>query len=276
MKRRGVVQFFVPVILTLVALIYFSLVVLLPFATVIVEALENGLGFYGNALLENELLQALGLTTFIVFLAVPINTLFGIAAGWALGKFQFRGRQLLITLIDLPLSVSPVVAGLVFVLMFGAQGIIGPWVESHGIKVIFAIPGIWLCSLFVTLPYVARELIPLLEVQGKDQEESAAMLGASGWQTFLYVSLPQMKWALIHGVILCNARVMGEFGAVSVVSGHIRGQTTTLPLLVEILYNEYQFTAAFAASSVLLLLALGTIILKEISAKRVRNNLELL
>lgn len=255
-----------PGLLILLALGYVTAILLLPLLAVLMEALAKGLGFYVHTIFEAETLQALGLTLLLALLVVPLNTVFGIAAAWLLGKFRFPGRSLLITLIDLPLSVSPVVAGLVFVLLFGAQGVLGPWLAAHDVRIIFALPGIWLSSLFVTLPYVARELLPLLEAQGTDQEESAIMLGATGWQAFRYVSLPQMKWALIHGVILCNARVMGEFGAVSVVSGHIRGQTNTLPLLVEILYNEYQFTAAFAAASVLTVLALFTLIIKRFVA----------
>jgi sulfate transport system permease protein len=256
-----------PAALILIALVYFTLILLLPVVTVLIEALGKGFAFYAESLLEAEALDAMKLTLLMAVLVVPLNAAFGIAAAWLLGKFRFPGRSILLTLIDLPLSVSPVVAGLVFVLMFGAQSALGPWLLEHDIKIIFALPGIWLSSLFVTLPYVAREVLPLLETQGNEQEESAVMLGANGWQTFRYISLPQMKWALIHGVILCNARVMGEFGAVSVVSGHIRGETNTLPLLVEILYNEYQFTAAFAAASVLAVLALLTLVIKRVAVK---------
>jgi sulfate transport system permease protein len=258
----------VPAGLILIALTYFTVILLLPLVTVMMEAFSKGLAFYTESLLEAEALEAMQLTLLMAVLVVPLNAAFGIAAAWCLGKFSFPGRSLLMTLIDLPLSVSPVVAGLVFVLLFGAQSALGPWLIDHDIRIIFALPGIWLSSLFVTLPYVAREVLPLLEAQGHEQEESSVMLGASGWQTFRYISLPQMKWALIHGVILCNARVMGEFGAVSVVSGHIRGETNTLPLLVEILYNEYQFTAAFAAASVLAVLALVTLVIKRIAVKR--------
>ncbi|HET9239045.1 MAG TPA: sulfate ABC transporter permease subunit CysW [Oligoflexus sp.] len=257
----------VPAALIFIALAYFTLILFLPLVTVLVEALDKGFAFYAESLLEAEALDAMKLTLLMAVLVVPLNAAFGIAAAWLLGKFRFPGRSILLTLIDLPLSVSPVVAGLVFVLMFGAQSALGPWLLEHDIKIIFALPGIWLSSLFVTLPYVAREVLPLLEAQGNEQEESAVMLGANGWQTFRYISLPQMKWALIHGVILCNARVMGEFGAVSVVSGHIRGETNTLPLLVEILYNEYQFTAAFAAASVLAVLALITLVIKRVAVK---------
>jgi sulfate transport system permease protein len=257
----------VPVGLIFIALAYFVLTLLLPLVSVMTEALSKGFTYYAESLVEAEALDAMKLTLLLALLVVPINAAFGIAAAWLLGKFRFPGRAFLMTLIDLPLSVSPVVAGLVFVLLFGAQSLLGPWLAAHDIKIIFALPGIWLSSLFVTLPYVAREVLPLLEAQGNEQEESAVMLGADGWQTFRYISLPQMKWALIHGVILCNARVMGEFGAVSVVSGHIRGETNTLPLLVEILYNEYQFTAAFAVASVLAVLALVTLVIKRVAVK---------
>jgi sulfate transport system permease protein len=260
-----------PAGLILIALVYFTLTLLLPLVSVMIEALSKGFAFYAESLLEAETLDAMSLTLLLALLVVPINAAFGLAAAWLLGKFRFPGRAFLMTLIDLPLSVSPVVAGLVFVLMFGAQSLLGPWLAAHDIKIIFALPGIWLSSLFVTLPYVAREVLPLLEAQGNEQEESAVMLGANGWQTFRYISLPQMKWALIHGVILCNARVMGEFGAVSVVSGHIRGETNTLPLLVEILYNEYQFTAAFAVASVLAVLALVTLVIKRVAVKHSAN-----
>ncbi len=260
-------QKLVPAALIFIALAYFALILLLPLVTVLIEALSKGLAFYAESLLEAEALDAMKLTLLMAVLVVPLNAAFGVAAAWLLGKFRFPGRSILMTLIDLPLSVSPVVAGLVFVLLFGAQSALGPWLAANDIKIIFALPGIWLSSLFVTLPYVAREVLPLLEAQGNEQEESAVMLGANGWQTFRYISLPQMKWALIHGVILCNARVMGEFGAVSVVSGHIRGETNTLPLLVEILYNEYQFTAAFAAASVLAVLALVTLVIKRVAVK---------
>jgi sulfate transport system permease protein len=257
----------VPAVLILIAQAYFALILLLPLFAVLIEALDKGFAFYARSLLEAEALDAMKLTLLMAVLVVPLNAAFGVAAAWLLGKFRFPGHSILLTLIDLPLSVSSVVAGLVFVLMFGAKSALGPWLLAHDIKIIFALPGIWLSSLFVTLPYVAREVMPLLEAQGNDQEESAVMLGANGWQTFRYISLPQMKWALIHGVILSNARVMGEFGAVSVVSGHIRGETNTLPLLVEILYNEYQFTAAFAAASVLAVLALITLVIKRVAVK---------
>lgn len=272
-QRRGpkILQNSVPALLILIALLFAILILILPLVTVIAQASSKGLRFYGQALMQSETLSAMGLTFLIAILVVPLNTIFGIAAAWLLGKFRFRGRQLLITLLDLPFSVSPVVAGLVFVLMFGAQSSLGRYLIEHDIKVIFALPGIWLSSLFVTLPFVARELLPVLESQGTEQEEAALMLGATAWQTFWFVSLPQMRWPLIQGIILCNARVMGEFGAVSVVSGHIRGQTNTVPLQVEILYNEYQFTAAFAVASVLTLLALVSLLIKQIVAHRAQK-----
>jgi sulfate transport system permease protein len=229
---------------------------------VFVEAFRRGWELYISALVEPDAWSAIRLTLLVAAIAVPLNLVFGIAAAWAITKFDFPGKQLLITLIDLPFSVSPVISGLVFVLVFGAQGWLGPWLSAHGIKVIFAVPGIVLATIFVTFPFVARELIPLMQAQGRDEEEAALVLGASGWQMFRKVTLPNIKWALLYGVILCNARAMGEFGAVSVVSGHIRGQTNTMPLHVEILYNEYQFAAAFAVASLLALLALVTLIVK--------------
>jgi sulfate transport system permease protein len=229
---------------------------------VFVEALRRGWGTYVTALAEPDALSAIRLTLLIAGIAVPLNLVFGIAAAWAITKFDFRGKQLLISLIDLPFSVSPVISGLVFVLVFGAQGWFGPWLSEHGIKIIFAVPGIVLATVFVTFPFVARELIPLMQAQGRDEEEAALVLGASGWQMFRKVTLPNIKWALLYGVILCNARAMGEFGAVSVVSGHIRGATNTMPLHVEILYNEYQFAAAFAVASLLAMLALVTLVVK--------------
>ncbi len=254
-------------ILLAIAISYGVLILGLPLAVVLLEAFKKGLGSYREALLARDALGAMSLSLLVAFLVVPLNTVFGLAAAWLLGKFRFRGRNLLITLIDLPLAVSPVVAGLMFVLLYGAQSPLGPWLAAHDLKIIFALPGIWLSSLFVTLPYVARELLPLLESQGTELEEAAALLGASGWQNFWHISLPRMKWALLHGIILCNARVLGEFGAVSVVSGHIRGKTNTLPLHIEILYNEYQFTAAFAAASVLAFLALITLVFKRVAQK---------
>jgi len=238
------------------------LVILLPLATVLIEASAAGWHAYSSAILESDTLAAIRLTLLVALLCVPSNIVFGIAAAWAITKFRFPGKNLLITLIDLPFSVSPVVAGLVFVLLFGAQGWFGGWLRDHDIKLIFATPGIVLATFFVTFPFVARELIPLMQQQGADQEEAAASLGAGGWRIFWRVTFPNVRWALLYGVLLCNARAMGEFGAVSVVSGHIRGLTTTLPLQVEILYNEFNAAGAFAVASLLTLLALLTLGLK--------------
>ncbi|MBH9551670.1 sulfate ABC transporter permease subunit CysW [Inhella gelatinilytica] len=245
------------------ALGFFFLFLVLPLVTVFAEALRKGWAVYLAALFEADALSALLLTLTAAAIAVPLNLVFGVAAAWAVAKHSFRGKQLLVTLIDLPFSVSPVVAGLIYVLLFGAQGWLGAWLQAHDLKIVFAVPGIVLATLFVTVPFVARELIPLMQAQGRDEEEAAVVLGASGWKVFWYVTLPNIKWGLLYGVILCNARAMGEFGAVSVVSGHIRGQTNTLPLHVEILYNEYQFAAAFAVASLLALLALVTLGLKQ-------------
>jgi sulfate transport system permease protein len=233
-------------------------------AAVFTEALRKGFGPFVEALKEPDAWSAIRLTLLTAAVAVPLNLVFGIAAAWAIAKFEFRGKTLLITLVDLPFSVSPVVAGLVYVLVFGAQGWLGPWLQAHDIRIIFAVPGIVLATLFVTFPFVARELIPLMQAQGQDEEQAAIVLGANGWQAFWHVTLPNIRWGLIYGVILCNARAMGEFGAVSVVSGHIRGQTNTMPLHVEILYNEYQSVAAFAVASLLALLALVTLLIKSI------------
>jgi len=230
---------------------------------VFAEALRKGAAAYLEALKEPDAWAAIRLTLFTAALAVPLNLLFGVAAAWAIAKYEFTGKAFLTTLVDLPFSVSPVVAGLIYVLMFGAQGWFGPWLQAHDIKIIFAVPGIVLATVFVTFPFIARELIPLMQAQGNDEEQAAIVLGASGWQTFWHVTLPNIKWGLIYGVILCNARAMGEFGAVSVVSGHIRGQTNTMPLHVEILYNEYQSVAAFAVASLLALLALVTLVIKS-------------
>ena len=242
---------------------FFALFLILPLVAVFTEALRKGFDVYLAALIEEDALSAIKLTLIATVIAVPLNLVFGVSAAWAIAKHDFRGKQLLITLIDLPFSVSPVVAGLIYVLLFGAQGWFGPWLQAHDVKIIFAVPGIVLATVFVTFPFVARELIPLMQAQGRDEEEAATVLGASGWQTFWHVTLPNIKWGLLYGVILCNARAMGEFGAVSVVSGHIRGQTNTLPLHVEILYNEYQFAAAFAVAALLALLALVTLGLKQ-------------
>jgi sulfate transport system permease protein len=244
------------------SLIFFAVFILLPLIAVFAEAFRKGWIVYRDALVESDALAAIKLTLIAAGISVPLNLVFGIAAAWAITKFQFRGKQFLITFIDLPFSVSPVIAGLVFVLVFGAQGWFGPWLAAHDLKIIFAVPGIVLATVFVTFPFVARELIPLMQSQGREEEEAALVLGATGWQMFRKVTLPNIKWALLYGVILCNARAMGEFGAVSVVSGHIRGQINTMPLHVEILYNEYQFAAAFAVASLLALLALATLAIK--------------
>jgi sulfate transport system permease protein len=247
-----------------VALTFFAAFLLLPLFAVFVEAFKKGWEAYIRAIIEPDAMSAMRLTLFAAAVAVPLNVAFGIAAAWAIAKHDFRGKQFLITLIDLPFSVSPVIAGLIYVLVFGAQGWFGPWLYEHDIKIIFAVPGIILATVFVTVPFVARELIPLMQAQGRDEEEAALVLGASGWRMFTRVTLPNIKWGLLYGVILCNARAMGEFGAVSVVSGHIRGQTNTMPLHVEILYNEYQFAAAFAVASLLALLALVTLVVKTL------------
>ena len=257
------------------SLSFFAVFLLLPLVAVFAEALRKGWQTYWAALVEPDALSAIKLTLLAAGIAVPLNLSFGVAAAWAIAKFEFRGKQLLTTLIDLPFSVSPVVSGLIYVLVFGAQGWFGPWLFDHDVKIIFAVPGIVLATVFVTFPFVARELIPLMQAQGKEEEEAAVVLGANGWQTFWYVTLPNIKWGLLYGVILCNARAMGEFGAVSVVSGHIRGLTNTMPLHVEILYNEYQFAAAFAVASLLALLALVTLGVKtwvEHQAGRVGQN----
>ncbi|WP_336764150.1 sulfate ABC transporter permease subunit CysW [Paenibacillus sp. USHLN196] len=236
---------------------------ILPLAIVLMEALKQGWGVYIAALTEPDAMSALKLTLLVAAITVPLNTVFGVAAAWVITKFQFKGKGLMITLIDLPFSISPVVGGLIFVLVFGSNGWFGPWLSEHDIKIIFALPGIVIATLFITFPFVARELIPLMEDQGTREEEAAVTLGASGWRIFWSVTLPNIKWGLLYGIILCNARAMGEFGAVSVVSGHIRGETNTLPLHVEILYNEYQFSASFAVASLLLILALATLLLKS-------------
>lgn len=242
---------------------FLGLFLVMPLVLVFSEALSEGFSKYWAALSEPEALSAIRLSLLVVAIVLPLNTIFGLAAGWVITKFQFRGKGLLVTLIDMPLSVSPVISGLIYVLLFGIHGYLGPWLIAHDIKVIFAIPGIILATLFVTFPYVARELIPLMHEQGTEEEEAAMVLGANGLQTFLRVTLPNIKWGLLYGIIQCNARAMGEFGAVSVVSGHIRGKTNTLPLQVEILYNEYSFAAAFAVASLLALLALVTLTIKS-------------
>lgn len=245
-----------------ISMAFFSLFLLLPLVTVFYEALRKGWDAYLAALIDPDALSAIRLTLLAAVIAVPLNLVFGVAAAWAIAKFQFRGKSFLITLIDLPFSVSPVVAGLIYVLVFGRSGWLGSWFIEHDMKIVFAVPGIILATIFVTFPFVARELIPLMEAQGRDEEEAATVLGASGWRTFWHVTLPNVKWGLIYGVILCNARAMGEFGAVSVVSGHVRGETNTLPLHVEIIYNEYKFAAAFAVASLLAILALLTLVVK--------------
>lgn len=246
-----------------VSLTFFVVFLLLPLIAVFFEALRKGWSIYFAALTDPDALSAIRLTLLAAAIAVPLNLVFGVAAAWAIAKFDFRGKYFLITLIDLPFSVSPVIAGLIYVLVFGAQGWFGPWLAEHDVRIIFAVPGIVLATVFVTFPFVARELIPLMQAQGREEEEAAMVLGASGWQTFRKVTLPNIKWGLIYGVILCNARAMGEFGAVSVVSGHIRGETNTIPLHVEILYNEYNFAAAFAVASLLALLAFVTLAIKS-------------
>lgn len=257
-----------------VALVFLTLFLFVPLAIVFAEAFKKGLGVYLAAISEPDALSAIKLTLIAAGISVPLNLVFGIAAAWCIAKFDFRGKNLLLTLIDLPFSVSPVISGLIFVLVFGLQGWFGEWLRDHDLKIIFALPGIVLATVFITFPFVARELIPLMQAQGTEQEEAARVLGASGWQIFRRVTLPNVKWALLYGVILCNARAMGEFGAVSVVSGHIRGQTNTMPLHIEILYNEYQFAAAFAVASLLAGLALVTLVLKFAVEQRVKAQLK--
>ncbi|WP_299021564.1 sulfate ABC transporter permease subunit CysW [uncultured Tepidimonas sp.] len=262
--------------LTALALGFMALFLVLPLLAVFAEALRKGWDAYWSALQEPDAWAAVRLTLLTAAIAVPLNLVFGVAAAWAIAKFEFRGKALLTTLIDLPFSVSPVVAGLIYVLVFGAQGWLGPWLASHGLQIIFAVPGIVLATVFVTFPFVARELIPLMQAQGNEEEQAALVLGASGWQTFWHVTLPNIRWGLLYGVILCNARAMGEFGAVSVVSGHIRGLTNTVPLHVEILYNEYQSVAAFAVASLLALLALVTLVVKTVAEWRMQRELRAL
>ena len=247
-----------------VALLFVGLFLVLPLAAVFTEALRKGAEAFFEAFKEPDAMSAIKLTLLIAAITVPLNLVFGVSAAWAIAKFEFRGKALLTTLVDLPFSVSPVVAGLIYVLVFGAQGWFGPWLQAHDIKIIFAVPGMVLATVFVTFPFIARELIPLVQAQGNEEEQAAMVLGANGWQMFWRVTLPNIKWGLLYGVILCNARAMGEFGAVSVVSGHIRGQTNTMPLHVEILYNEYQSVAAFAVASLLALLALVTLVIKSV------------
>lgn len=249
--------------LIVIAWTVFAVILLLPLYMVLTQGLSRGLAFFWEAIREPDAIAALQLTLLATAISVPLNLVFGVAAAWAVSKFEFRGKSLLVTLIDMPFSVSPVVAGLIYVLLFGSRGWLGPWLDDSGLQIIYAVPGIVLATVFVTFPFVARELIPVMQEQGVTHEEAALTLGASGWQTFWRVTLPSVKWGLLYGVILCNARAMGEFGAVSVVSGHIRGVTNTLPLHVEILYNEYEFAAAFACASLLALLAVATLIAKS-------------
>ncbi len=257
-----------------IALVFVLLFLVLPLAAVFTEALRKGFDAYWAALKEPDAWSAIELTLIAAAIAVPLNLVFGVSAAWAIAKYEFRGKSFLTTLVDLPFSVSPVVAGLMYVLVFGAQGWFGPWLQANDLKVIFAVPGIVLATVFVTFPFIARELIPLMQAQGTDEEQAAIVLGATGWQTFWHVTLPNIKWGLLYGVILTNARAMGEFGAVSVVSGHIRGQTNTLPLHVEILYNEYQSVAAFAVASLLALLALVTLLIKSVAEWRAAQELK--
>jgi len=257
-----------------IALLYLILFIFLPLFIVFSTALEKGFAVYFSSLTDVDTIAAIKLTLITALIAVPLNLVFGVAASWAIAKFDFRGKSFLLTLIDVPLSVSPVISGLIFVLLFGLQGVFGTWIRDHGWRIIFAPPAIILATIFVTFPMVARELIPIMKAQGNDEEEAAITLGASGWKTFWYITLPNIKWGLLYGVILCNARAMGEFGAVSVVSGHIRGLTNTLPLQIEILYNDYNFTAAFAAASLLAFLALFTLVIKSLVEFRFRAELK--
>jgi sulfate transport system permease protein len=263
-RRAGLADAAVRWLLTGIALAFLATFLFVPLAAIFAQAFERGLDTYFSSITEPDAKSALKLTLITALFAVPLNLSFGVAAAWAIARFELRGRQMLTTLIDLPFAVSPVISGLVFVLLFGARGLVGPWLTAHDIRIVFAVPGIVLATLFVTVPFVARELIPLMQEQGADEELAALGLGASGWQMFWRVTVPKIKWGLLYGVILLNARAMGEFGAVSVVSGHVRGQTNTAPLHVEILYNEYNFTAAFAVASVLALLALVTVTLQAL------------
>ncbi|HJU06911.1 MAG TPA: sulfate ABC transporter permease subunit CysW [Rhodanobacteraceae bacterium] len=267
--RRG----FARALLIAPALAFMALFLLLPLAAVFVEAFKQGLIAYWNSIIQPEAVASIKLTLLVAGIAVPLNLVFGVAAAWVMARFEFRGKNLLGAFIDLPFSVSPVIAGLIYVLLFGAQGWFGPWLDAHGIKIIFAVPGLVLATIFITLPFVARELIPLMQSQGSEEEEAARVLGAGGWQMFFRVTLPNIRWALLYGVLLCNARAMGEFGAVSVVSGHIRGLTTTMPLEVEMRYNEYNYLGAFAVASLLALLALLTLVIKTALEWRYRGEL---
>jgi sulfate transport system permease protein len=262
----------VRILLIAVALLFLTLFLFVPLVAVFAEAFAKGWHAYIDAITDPDAFSAIELTLITAAIAVPLNLVFGLAASWAIAKFEFRGKNLLLTFIDLPFSVSPVISGLIYVLLFGAQGWFGPWLRDHDIRILFAVPGIVLATIFVTFPFVARELIPLMQEQGNEEEEAALVLGASGWRTFWHVTLPNIRWGLLYGVILCNARAMGEFGAVSVVSGHVRGETNTIPLQVEILYNEYNFAAAFAVASLLALLALVTLVLKSLVEGRLHED----
>ena len=261
-------------VLMLIALVYIAVMLLLPLGAVLFEALRKGIGLWWAAISDPDARSAIRLTLIVAAISVPLNTVFGVAAAWAISKYNFPGKGLLVALIELPFSISPVVSGLVFVMLFGANGWFGPWLEDHDIQILFALPGLVLATVFVTFPYVARQLIPLMTVQGKAEEEAALTLGASGWRTFWRVTLPNIRFGLLYGVLLCNARAMGEFGAVSVVSGHIRGETNTMPLHVEVLYNDYNFVAAFSVASLLALLALVTLALKSALEWRYRAEIE--
>lgn len=254
----------VKIVLITIAIVYLSLLLFIPLIAIFMKAFEKGTDVYFAAITESDALSAIRLTLLVVAIVVPLNTIFGLAAAWAVTKFRFKGKQLLLSLLELPFAVSPVIAGLVFVLLFSPSGALGPWLVEHGIKIIFSVPGIIIATIFVTLPFVARELIPVMQAQGSSEEEAAVSLGANGWQMFWKVTLPNIKWGLLYGMILCNARAIGEFGAVSVVSGRIRGMTNTMPLHVEILYNEYQFSASFAVASLMSIMAIITLILKSI------------
>jgi sulfate transport system permease protein len=274
LRRRAVSEAaWVKVLLIGAGIGILTLFLLLPLATVFGQALSKGVEAYANALIDDDALAAIRLTLIVAVIAVPLNVVFGVTAAWCIAKFDFRGKSLLTTLIDIPFSVSPVISGLVYVLLFGLQGWFGPWLKIHDIKLIFAVPGIVLATVFVTFPFVARELIPLMEEQGTEEEEAAVVLGASGWRVFWTVTVPNIKWGLLYGVLLCNARAMGEFGAVSVVSGHVRGLTNTMPLHVEILYNEYNYMAAFAVASLLAMLALVTLAAKALLEWRFRREI---
>ena len=270
-RGKSYEPFWVKSLLIAAALLYIGIFILLPMVAVFTEALREGMDAYFSALAHPHAIAAIKLTLLVAACAVPLNIVFGIAASWAITKFEFHGKQLLITFIDLPFSVSPVISGLIYVLLFGAHSVLGKWLIEHDIEIIFALPGLVIATMFVTFPFVARELIPLMQEQGTEEEEAAILLGASGFKTFWHVTLPNIKWGLLYGVLLCNARAMGEFGAVSVVSGHIKGKTNTIPLHVEILYNEYNFVAAFAVASILTLLALLTLVLKYVIEWRSRK-----